>query len=162
MFTPAENASLSPPTFIADPPQWLIITITAAFVALLLGVIWFLWLRRPQSQEPPEKLLTGELLAKEARQAVLALQTGRDFKNTVMECYLKMNQVLSKQRGIHRQKAMTPREFENHLREIGLSNEHIRRLTRLFEKVRYGTDLPGRPEEQEAVACLRAIVELYG
>lgn len=79
-----------------------------------------------------------------------------------MECYLKMNQVLQEQQGIERQKAMTPREFERHLTAVGLTNEHIRQLTRLFESVRYGANAPGQQEEQEALACLSAIVKSYG
>jgi Domain of unknown function (DUF4129) len=73
-----------------------------------------------------------------------------------------MNLVLSEQRGIQRQTAMTPREFELYLGQIGLKIEHIRQLTRLFERVRYGAGPPGEREEQEAVACLTAIVEVYG
>jgi hypothetical protein len=35
------------PTLVADPPQWLVITITLALITLVLGAIWFLWQRRP-------------------------------------------------------------------------------------------------------------------
>ena len=154
---PVPDDELPPPAFIANPPQWFIITVTATLLTLLLSAGWFIWGRRPQSREQP-----AALLADEARQAIEALQTGRDLKDAVMDCYAKMNRVLSEQRGIHRQKTMTPREFETHLAEIGLSDAHIRRLTRLFEGVRYGAAAPGRREEREAIACLNAIVTAYG
>jgi hypothetical protein len=53
---------------------------------------------------------------------------------------------------------MTPREFEARLATAGLREDHIQRLTRLFEAVRYGTQSPGKREEREAVDCLTAIV----
>ena len=73
-----------------------------------------------------------------------------------------MNRLLREQHGLERKKAMTPREFANHLSQIGLKDEHIWRLTRLFENVRYGANRPSQQEEREAVACLTAIVEVYG
>jgi hypothetical protein len=56
---------------------------------------------------------------------------------------------------------MTPREFEQHLAEAGLGDDHIRRLTRLFESVRYGSNIPTKAEEEEALSCLNAIAEAY-
>ena len=38
----------------------------------------------------------------------------------------------------------------------------VKKLTRLFESVRYGAASPSREEEQEAIACLSAIVKAYG
>ena len=84
------------------------------------------------------------------------------MKDTVMNCYLKMTQLMSDQRHIQREQAMTPREFENHLAQIGYSDDHIRNLTRLFESVRYGANIPTEREEREAVACLSAIAAAYG
>lgn len=146
-----------PPGFISNPPPWLIGTVTLLLVTLPLAAAWFLWQRRPRGQAS-----SLQLLAQEAQQAIEALQTGSDLKDTVMRSYQQMSRVLSEQRGIQRPKAMTPREFENHLSQIGLRSEHIRRLTRLFEGVRYGAMPPGEREEQEAIACLSAIVEAYG
>ncbi len=45
---------------------------------------------------------------------------------------------------------------------IRLQIEHIQRLTRLFENIRYGNKPSGKQEEQEAIACLTAIVKTYG
>jgi hypothetical protein len=73
-----------------------------------------------------------------------------------------MTRVLITQKGIAREAAMTPREFETALAETGLPRESVRRLTRLFEDVRYGTMMPGRREELVAVDCLTDIVEACG
>ncbi len=152
-----EEGTPDAPTFVIDPPRWLTIAVTLTLIALLLAGAWFLWQRWPRSRAGPV-----ERLVQEAQQAVKELRAGRDLKDTVMRCYQEMSQLLNEQRGIKRQRAMTPREFEHHLVEIGLHDEHIRRLTRLFEGVRYGTNTPGEREEHEAVACLTAIVKAYG
>jgi hypothetical protein len=79
----------------------------------------------------------------------------------VLRCYREMSQILSEQRGVARPRDMTPREFEQQLATVGLRDEHIRRLTRLFERVRYGARLAGEHEEREAVDCLSAIARAY-
>lgn len=147
----------TPPVFIVDPPQWFIIVITLTILALLLGLAWYVWQRRSSSEAQPV-----DKIVREAQQAIDEIHTGRELKDTVMRCYQEMSRVLGDRRGIERQKAMTPREFEEHLTKIGLRSEHIHRLTRLFEGVRYGAHVPGKREEREAVACLSAIVEAYG
>jgi hypothetical protein len=103
-----------------------------------------------------------ELLALEAQRAIETLQAGSGLKDTVLRCYQEMSQVLQEQRNIQRQKAMTPREFEKHLAEIGLRDKHIRQLTRLFEGVRYGDNVSSERDKREAMDCLRAIVRTYG
>jgi hypothetical protein len=70
-----------------------------------------------------------------------------------------MSHVLSESRGINRSEVMTPREFENYLAAMGLPQEPISGLTRLFEEVRYGTKESGPLEEERALASLTAIVE---
>jgi hypothetical protein len=154
---PGEAPPLAP-TFIIDPPQWLVGVITLTLIALLLAVVLFFWQRRSHHdyQGPME------LLVLEAQQAIETLQAGSDLKDTVLRCYREMSQVLSQYRGIKRQQAMTPREFEKHLGEIGLRDEHIRRLTRLFEEVRYGANISSERDKREAMDCLRAIVRAYG
>lgn len=154
---PETFPSVSIAEFSADPPQWLVFA-TSLGLAMLLAVLfvvaaWFVW----RHTSRPASLI--EQLAQEAEEALGALQAGADLKDTVMRCYFEMSQVLSKQRGIKRQTAMTPREFESHVERIGLPGEHVRQLTRLFEKVRYGAKLASKDEERQAIACLRAIVE---
>jgi len=90
------------------------------------------------------------------------LEAGGDLKNIVLRCYRDMSRVLSEQRGIERELSMTPREFERQLQAAGLRDEHIQRLTRLFEQVRYGPQQADPQQEREAAACLQAIVRTYG
>jgi hypothetical protein len=148
---------LSPPAFFTNPPQWLVLAISASLIALLLGLIWFLWQRLPRLAEGPL-----ERLAQEAHYALEELHAGSDLKDTIMRCYREMSRVLSEQQGLQRHNSMTPREFEQYLRKSGLRDEHIQQLTRLFESVRYGAKAPGKREEGEAITCLTAIVQAYG
>ena len=154
------NATIPEIEFIAAPPQWFVLTMSFAIAVLLaslaIGVIWFFWHRRRRPTNPLEQL------AQEAQDALDALRAGSDLKNTVMRCYLEMSRVLSEQRGIKREKAMTTREFERHLAATGLPSNDVRGLTRLFEGVRYGGKVPGDYEERQAVACLTAIIKACG
>jgi hypothetical protein len=145
-----------PPAFVTNPPDWFLVAIDILLVFVFLGAIWLLWrLLRPKPD--PQTLL-----AQEAEIALTDLRAGGDLKNVVLRCYARMGQVLRRSRNIRRDRAMTPREFEGHLAEIGLRDEHIQRLTRLFEGVRYGAKSPGLPAEREAIDCLKAIVQAYG
>jgi len=143
--------------FVAAPPTWLVLAASLALallIALILaGVVWWVWLRRRRAANPLEQL------AQEAQEALEALQSGGDLKDSVLRCYFEMNRVLREQRGITRPEPTTPREFEKQLEQAGLPGEHVRRLTRLFEDVRYGAKVSGEREERQAIACLTAIVE---
>jgi hypothetical protein len=148
---------LSAPGFITSPPQWITTTLTALILLALFAVGWTIWRRtRPRSNGQLE------MLALEAREAVQNLQQGADLKDTVMRCYVEMSRILSEERGIQRDEAMTPREFERHLHAAGLPPAPVERLTRLFETVRYGAQTADASEEQEAIHCLTAIAEACG
>jgi hypothetical protein len=153
----AQETPPLPPDFVNEPPQWLVIVITLFIIAVILGVAWWVWQRRTKKSEYPARLI-----AREAQQAVQRLEKGSSLTDTVKRCYRDMSRVLADQRGITRQQAMTPREFEQYLAEAGLGDTHIQRLTRLFEDVRYGNTTAGEREKQEAVDCLNAIARVYG
>jgi hypothetical protein len=144
----------------ASPPSWMIwgaTVILAMFVAAgLVAGGWFIW----RYTHPPVGAL--QQLAQEAQSALDALRAGADPKDTVLRCYLEMSRVLRSQRGIVRQQAMTPREFEGLLEQAGLPNQQVRQLTRLFESVRYGARMPAGYEERQAIDCLAAIVAACG
>lgn len=154
----APAAPVTPPDYVAAPPQWLVLTISFLIGLLVVAAIWFV--ARLSRRPAPENTLAQ--LANEAQSALTSLEAGAGLRNAVLRCYAEMERVLAGQRGVQTDKTMTPREFETRLAAAGLRNEHIRRLTRLFEAVRYGAREPGEREEREAVECLRAIVAAYG
>jgi hypothetical protein len=69
-----------------------------------------------------------------------------------------MIHALETYRNIHRDRYMTPHEFEAYLEGRGLPREPVRQLTALFEQVRYGGVRPGRADERTAISSLEAIV----
>ncbi len=143
--------------FASSSPQWVVLVIALILAILtaggLLGAVRFFWRRSHVSSSPLEQLV------QEAQEALVALEAGADVKDTVMRCYFEMSRVLDEQRGIRRAGAMTPREFEQQLKALGLPGTQVERLTRLFEEVRYGARVADEQEERQAIACLTAIVE---
>jgi hypothetical protein len=97
-------------------------------------------------------------LGDEAQEAADAIQSGENIRDTVIRCYIQMTQVLAKERNVRREEAMTPHEFEQILlTKMKLPENSVRRLTSLFEAVRYGDYHPGKREELEAIDSLTAI-----
>jgi hypothetical protein len=164
--TPSANAEEAPPAEFVEgeegepfrPPSARAVLVASVVVGLLMltamaGVGYYLWLQlRPL--EPP----LAEL-AREAQTAVDSLRSGGELYDVVIRCYHEMSRVLSESRGISRPEQMTPREFAGYLAAMGLPQEPISGLTRLFEEVRYGTKEAGATEEEWAIASLTAIVE---
>ena len=127
----------------------------ALVIAIGIGFLYWYYRRRSQAQMEPTPL---EQLANEAQNAVDALNAGEEFKDIVIRSYARMSQVLIQERGLKRDQAMTPYEFEQSLVEKGLPYDPVHQLTHLFQEVRYGTQKPGVADEQRAMDCLRAIV----
>lgn len=144
-----------PPAFTPDPPPWLTATVVLVASVLaavvIVGVGWYIGNRR--KPEPIE----FDKLGQEADAALASLRAGQDFKSVIMRCYHEMSQVLREERGLTRDAAMTPREFEQRLIERGLPQDATRTLTRLFEQVRYGSLSAASGDEARAVACLTEI-----
>jgi hypothetical protein len=142
-------------TFSAAPPQWLtlaaigIIAVCAA--AFIFWLTWFIRQRRRPRQPAWDEL------AQHAQTAMDALQSGGDFNQAILRCYQEMMRVVQQEKGLAREKDMTPREFEDRLIQQGLPGEPVRRLTRLFERVRYGGLAVSRDEESLALLCLADI-----
>ena len=143
--------------FNPNPPQWLILVVSFGLAAFIVTVIIciarFVMRRRISSNSPLHHL------AQEALNAVEELQACTDLKNIVIRSYYKMACIAGKLQGVRRSSDMTAQEFEQLLIDAGLPKEPLRQLTRLFEDVRYGTEVPSEKEEREAVRCLTAIAE---
>ena len=137
-------------------PPWVIffvIVIALGFLALGIFLI-----RRYWAQRRGDFL---EDLADLAERAAHDLRVGGELRNIVLRCYRDMSLLLSKQKKVTIRQAMTAREFEQHLNALGVRDDHVHQLTRLFEWVRYGRHEANETEEREAIACLEAISKVY-
>lgn len=144
-----------PAEFVAPPVSpWL--SFAVAFV-LFTAVVFILWLvlRR---RAPGEQAHFAEL-QQIAQRALEDLQSGRDYGDTVIECYARMTEAVHQRRGIKRREHMTAAEFAAALERARLPGEAVRRLTHLFEAVRYGGRKSTPQDVEEARACLTAIIE---
>ncbi len=138
-------------------PRWLTIVIgTGAASGLGVGgyKLWQLWLAGA--------LISRRQLLKPAAEAVQQLDAGQDIADTVARCYLSMIQVLEQHQRVRRADAMTPREFESHLRKAGLHSRHVHQLSQMFERVRFGSKPTGERERLLARDCLAQIVATWG
>jgi hypothetical protein len=119
----------------------------------ILGGGWLLWRRLSTLRHTQEQVAAG------ARAALADLEAGETLRDVIVRCYAAMNTAVADRRGINRQQAVTPREFEQRLITQAELPEHaVRRLTRLFEQVRYGAHNAGEREKAEARDCLQAII----
>lgn len=158
--TPLEEIIPPPPAFVLHPPAWLVLTAAVLLVAVPLIIGWFVWSYWHGQPVPVDD--SAAQLARSAQTALDELEIGQNLQDTVLRCYRDMSRALAQQRHLHRARGMTPREFEQYLANSGLRTEHVHRLTRLFERVRYGGQSLGRREEMEALDCFNAIVNTYG
>lgn len=101
-------------------------------------------------------------IAKIARSSLDDLTSGRNSSDVIINCYLRMSDVVSDKRQLHRAAAMTPHEFALRLEQAGLPGDAVKRLTRLFEIVRYGDRKSGPKDINEAVSCLKTILHYCG
>lgn len=144
------------PEFTAQPSSWLTLLISLVLAAMIIAAVWIAWRRARAPRAPLAQL------ADEAQAAVAGLQAGADLKDTVLRCYREMSRILAEGRGVERASSMTAREFERALATAGVRDDHVRQLTRLFERVRYGARQASARDEREALDCLTAIAEHYG
>ncbi len=142
-----------PPLPESSNPALLWATLVGLALLISAGTAGLLWYfrRKMDSAEPFDRL------AKEAERAAAELQQGGDLKDIVIRCYFQMGRILREERGLERKSAMTPREFEQLLSRMGVPEEPVYHLTRLFEHVRYGRKPAGEQEQQRAIESLKAI-----
>lgn len=128
-------------------------------VLLVLGVtifvVWRLW----QARARPK---TIEELADLTKRYAQELRYGAPVHETILRCYREMCQLLSERFHLEISRAMTAREFEQRLAQLGILEEHISRLSRLFEWARYSPAHPSPEQEHEALQLLEEISRIYG
>lgn len=150
--------SYSPEEFqVSDiqTPPWFVLTAGGLLLVLVGAAAW----RIINRSQPPD--LPGQI-AKQARRTLDDLDRGTLFQNAILQCYHEMTRLIKSSKKLDRQAHMTPREFTLELERHGLHNQHIARLTQLFERARYGAVEYSAEEEQEARSCLAAIAFHYG
>jgi len=153
----AQEVVATPPPYTPPViPSWLIYLVSLFVVLFFVGIgFWMYRIFRPPKYQ-------YQSLARAARTALKDLSAGRDWDDTVIQCYARMSEALGQERGLHRQQGMTPQEFASRLEQAGLPSDPVRRLTRLFEKARYGGRKSSREDVNEAVTCLTAILHAVG
>jgi len=131
--------------------------VTLLILAGAMALAWWL-VRRREAQRPP----VLEEIASIARGAVDDLSSGRDWGNTIIAFYVRMSRSVGERRGFKRKRGTTPGEFAEELARAGLPVYTTRRLTQLFERVRYGGKESSKEDIQEAIACLTDILHACG
>jgi len=159
---PSLGTTVPLPAF--EPPQvspTFSYLISFVIALIWLVVIWLLyqgWKRYVSlnARKPMDEI------AKIARSSLNELGSGRNSSDVIINCYLRMSEVVSDKRHLYRTTAMTPHEFALHLEQAGLPGDAVTRLTRLFEAVRYGARKSGPQDINEAVHCLKTILHYCG
>lgn len=143
-------------------PPYLSYLFTVLFIIAVAAGFWFFnrWWKRMQALLEPDGALKD--LAMAARNSLHGLSSGADYDDVIMQCYHEMSQAVVSKRGLHRESGMTAAEFALRLERSGLPKDAVRRLTRLFESVRYGKHKAGDKEISEARNCLTEILAYCG
>jgi hypothetical protein len=85
------------------------------------------------------------------------LETGSDFRSTVIQCYKALCMLLQ-EKGVPQQANLTPREFERvTVAKLGIARVSIHRLTALFEKARYSSEMVSSEEAANAQESLDGV-----
>jgi len=152
--TDTPEPQITPAVF--TPPQvssWTTYLVALMILLSVAGVwAWMGWRRRKMGAPL-------DALAEIARSALVDIEGGRDWGDTILNSWYRMNTAVADWRGIRRQGSMTPAEFADFLVSTHLPPQAVLGLTVLFERVRYGDKRSTRQEIQEAVDCLTAILE---
>jgi len=109
--------------------------------------------------QPKKKSSKTNLLAEQADQALSAIRDGEDLGNIIIRCYLQMENIVKEEKGLERNKALTPREFEGQLAKNDIPARQIHQLTLLFEEARYGNAESDEKKKETAVECLTSIIQ---
>lgn len=146
----------------ANPANWqvMLIAIGSAFVLTGIGLVLFLKIYpalRARSASEDDIL---DKLGKSAGYAAHRIIAGDDPRAAILRCYQEMAEILSQTKGVSNYSHFTPREFTAQLRTRGMKDEHVERLTNIFEAVRYG-GRSGAGFLDEALSCLQSIQQAY-
>jgi hypothetical protein len=97
-----------------------------------------------------------------AQSSLNDIASGQEWRDVIIQSYVRMSEAVSARRGLQRARATTPREFADRLEQAGLPARAVERLTRLFEFARYGPRASSQSDVNEAVSCLNSILQACG
>ena len=126
----------------------------SGLVVLAAGAVALIIALRPR----PAPISVTDGIAAEASRALVEIRAGADSTSVIVRCYLQLTSLIQEERGLSRHRGLTVREFESSLERLGLPQEPLWRLRKLFEAVRYGDRRMSAREEEEAVDSLNELV----
>ena len=138
------------PDFISSPPVLLVFLFAILLLVAMAAAGWIFWRRNHRTRRL-------ELIASGAEETLVDLHAGADFHNAIVAYYFNMCEILCRQQRVKRADSKTPSEFARRLEQTGLGGPEVRRLTSLFEKVRYGGEAFNDADKESAFECLTAI-----
>jgi hypothetical protein len=162
-FTDPANPVDVAPAPVFEPPApsstatYLISFAFALGFVVAMYIAYRAWKKYSDANRSPLKEI-----ANIARSSLRDISSGRESSDVIINCYLRMADIVADKRQLQREEAMTPQEFALRLERAGLPGDAVRRLTRLFEMVRYGDRRSGPKEVNEAVSCLNTILQYCG
>ena len=157
---PVEQVHVEIPPVAASNWQIILIALGSSLVLTGIGLTFFLKIYPAlQARRSDRDDLLGEL-GKSAGLAAHRIIAGDDPREAILRCYQEMTEIMSLAQRITNYSHFTPREFATHLRQRGMKNEYVDRLTGIFETVRYG-GRSGMGFVGEAIACLQSIQRTY-
>ena len=133
-------------------PGWVPIAASIAIAILLVLAAIFAYRRFLMSKRSERPV------ASDARRALDALDRGVELESVIFRAYHQLCVTSADRLGVRRHRDMTPTEYENILGRSGVPTSPLERLTRLFEKARYGSVALDENDEREAVSALKLIL----
>lgn len=131
-----------------SPPSVIVYLVSVVLIAVVGGVTYYFWW---EANRPRDDF--GMI----AQAALRDLSDGRQWEDTVIQCYANMTTLVNKRRQVVRNRGITPREFVRQLQLAGLPAQPVERLTVLFERARYSSYNSDPVAVQEATQCLTEI-----
>ena len=160
---PVPDSSNIPPPVFTPTTNMLWVSYLLSFFIVLIAVFisWRVYVFWGKLRELDDKKPLDEI-AKIARSSIQDLSSGRDTTDVIMNCYFRMSDAVADRRNLQRRESMTPGEFALRLEQAGLPGDAVKRLTRLFEAVRYGEHRAGQNDINEAISCLNTVLASCG
>lgn len=141
-----------------SPSTQTALVFVGGFFAIALMLFLWRWWRYQQELKAISELPLDELRLR-ALEALHEFRQGElPLAELIRRCYREMVQTVQEQRGVYRERHLTPREFEQRLIKSGFPPAPVQTLTRLFEQVRYGNSNAGEREKRQAIDSLEQIV----